>query len=670
MKYWENEIYKKMLEEMRVTYFISIVIIFVAVVSYVNVEMERNFSHIVFLFFFLILVMWYLGEKILRIPKSFVQLKARLSNSENVFLLILVSILIWVFYTTGFCESRFKSLFLVPVVLSSLIYGRRISMAVAGALGLFLTAADFFYIDAVPNKMLESDIVNAGIFLMTAWLLGGMVDRYKEIAYRLRSERNYMRYLLDNLPVAVFTYNENGELDYTNKAAVKLTGFALDKPSGDTAKNVLNGDIAGGKLQSPCGKRNWAVSDIVKKVLDKGKPVLNVQSVLLPKNEKEIRVSTSAYPIETSASEKHGVLCVVRDLTAELEYEELKQTAQFIFNAINSGVVAVDESGKISILNPAAERILKVKKEEVVGKFLDELLKVSTLCDRRIISCLLDGKELKNEEVVDKEGKSLLVDVGGLINPSGVEVGSVMVIKDITEKKEALESLKRAGALAAVGEMAASTAHEIKNPLTSMKGFLQLLKEKSENEGHQDIREYVDIILEEIDHVIVIVNRSLMLARPSEFKKEKVELNKILDDIYMLLESEAARKGVTIKRIKGDGPITVWADIKELKQVFLNIAINGIQEMNTGGVLTISSYFGEDGTARVQLTDTGKGIPAEIVDKVFNPFFTTKKEGTGLGLAISSRIISDHGGKIEIDSRVGEGTRVTVCLPCENIDEP
>ncbi|MEW6173361.1 MAG: ATP-binding protein [Bacillota bacterium] len=223
-------------------------------------------------------------------------------------------------------------------------------------------------------------------------------------------------------------------------------------------------------------------------------------------------------------------------------------------------------------------------------------------------------------------------------------------------------ALEKAEKLAAMGKLAAGLIHEIKNPLTSVRGFIQLLTEKATFGGKE--REYLDVVLSEIDRVNEIIRSFLYLARSGEFRPVLLSLERVVKDILMVVENQAASKGIEIiYECMPDTP-NVFADPEQVKQVLHNLIQNAFQAMPSGGRLVVRiAPDMSGGWVVLEVADTGVGIAPEHFSRLGEAFFTTKDDGTGLGLAISYRIIEDHHGRIEIQSEEGKGTRFLIKLP-------
>jgi len=232
--------------------------------------------------------------------------------------------------------------------------------------------------------------------------------------------------------------------------------------------------------------------------------------------------------------------------------------------------------------------------------------------------------------------------------------------------KQRKRAVERTEQLAAVGELAASIAHEVRNPLAGMKGALEVLrKELAVKPSNLEI---VDELLAQIVRLEQLVRDLLTFARPRALSLELFDLHELLDRILRTYKEEADRLAVTVERIYGPSTGHLHADPRQMEQVFLNLIYNALQAMEDGGTLTVSTRA-EDDSIVITLRDTGKGIPETDMPKILQPFFTTKHRGSGLGLPIVKKVSEAHGGSIDIVSVVGRGTTVTVSIPDESGNE-
>ena len=227
------------------------------------------------------------------------------------------------------------------------------------------------------------------------------------------------------------------------------------------------------------------------------------------------------------------------------------------------------------------------------------------------------------------------------------------------------EQLVRAAKLTSLGQLSANVAHEIRNPLTSIKMRLYSLKEESKKNSAPS--EDLNVIDEEISRMEGTVNNFLDFARPPELNLQSVDIGPILEGTVNLIAPKARSQGITIQKQLHDFPLELKIDREQIRQVFLNIMLNAIEAMPSGGILKIGTAKSEDKKSNkvleINIRDTGTGIPQEIKNKITEPFFTTKAEGTGLGLFIASRIVKMHKGSLDIDSHSGKGTTVTLRIP-------
>ena len=240
--------------------------------------------------------------------------------------------------------------------------------------------------------------------------------------------------------------------------------------------------------------------------------------------------------------------------------------------------------------------------------------------------------------------------------------GQVFLLSNLTEIKGLEKEMREHERLAAVGRMAAGVAHEVRNPLSSIKGLALLLKGKFEADSRES--ETAGLLIQEVERMNRTISELLSFARPASLNLKKVALGEILDENLRLIASDTHGNGITTSLRVDSDLRSVTADRDRLNQVFINLMLNAVQAMEKGGELVVTAKNNDrDKTVAVTVQDTGSGIEPENMPQLFYPYFTTKPGGTGIGLAISQKIISDHKGSIRIDSAPGQGTTVTVELP-------
>jgi two-component system sensor histidine kinase PilS (NtrC family) len=250
-----------------------------------------------------------------------------------------------------------------------------------------------------------------------------------------------------------------------------------------------------------------------------------------------------------------------------------------------------------------------------------------------------------------------------------VKTGLVGVFQDLTQIRTLEEEMRRREWLATLGEMSAGMAHEIRNPLAALAGSMQMLRKDLELD--ESNRHLMDIAIRETARLDSIITEFLLYARPPALNLKECDVNAVLADTLDLIRHEAqSHMNIVIVTYPGAGPLTAQIDPDQIKQVFWNLASNAFEAMPSGGQLTIATNRrrlrggGSSGDIiEISIQDTGEGIKKEAFDKIFLPFFTTKKRGSGLGLAAVHRIVDLHGGWIRVESQEGKGSQFIVCLP-------
>ena len=345
--------------------------------------------------------------------------------------------------------------------------------------------------------------------------------------------------------------------------------------------------------------------------------------------------------------------------TKVVEITKLQNYTRNIVDSINSGVLSTDSNFIITSENKEAERILGVK--DLEGANIIRIFK-----DENVIDIFNQVKlqkqhitDIKTEIMVGDEGKYLSLTISPLVNIVNKVQGLVIIIQDKSREKYLEAQAVRADRLLAIEELASGIAHEIRNPMGIIKTISQTLKEEKEDDD--DLIEGLDIIINEIDRANKVIDGLLNFSRPLENEMKEISLNKILKEVVLITDKYSNKQDVDIElHIKED--VYVIADKEKLKQVFINIILNSVQSMINGGVLYIRTEAIDNGV-NISFLDTGIGIKKEHLEKIFNPFFTTKEKGVGLGLSLSHRIIQDHNGYMTIESIESKGTQIDIYLP-------
>lgn len=354
--------------------------------------------------------------------------------------------------------------------------------------------------------------------------------------------------------------------------------------------------------------------------------------------------------------------------------EMLISLNEHILESMTGGVITINMKGIVSSFNTAAEAILGYDSEETIGKSFQEIFNKGE--DNKDIVNMIhyairDKKTISSGETTittkDKNKVPIGITTSLLKDKEDTLLGVVVTFKDLARIKHMEEQMRRADRLAALGSLAAGVAHEIRNPLGSVKGLAQLLKEDLK-EGDPK-RGYTDVIVKEIDRLNKVVEELLSFARPEESHVEPKAINEIIDDALQLAKHDASQSMIEIIRNYDKNLPYVSADSKKLQQAFLNIIFNAFHAMKEkGGQLNITTRLYEDPKfVEIIFQDTGPGIAPGHINRLFDPFFTTREDGTGLGLTITHQIIDSHGGRISVRSSPGKGASFSVYLPGERV---
>ncbi len=359
--------------------------------------------------------------------------------------------------------------------------------------------------------------------------------------------------------------------------------------------------------------------------------------------------------------------------TAELKAKQkdiadLQILKENIIQSISSGLVALDEHGKVIAFNRGAERIFSVDSRDAIQgdindiiPFIKSYLKVTN--PNKFIQ--LSHKSIDGQQI------DLLLNISPLKDQDGSKKGEIFVFQDTTRIREMEREVKRMENLAMLGELAAGIAHEIRNPLASISGSIQVLNDSLSKKATRVNKRLMEIILREVNRLNHLVNDFLQFARPQSIEIEEFDLNQlIMDTLYIFQNSQNWSQNLVVET-KFFGPLKINSDPQQLKQVFWNIFLNACEAMPKGGFVCVSTDkikesngSGEDiDSVRIKVEDNGPGIDTKVIMDMFKPFSTTKKSGSGLGLAIVKRIVEGLGGNISGQNLAGGGMAVAITLP-------
>jgi len=366
-----------------------------------------------------------------------------------------------------------------------------------------------------------------------------------------------------------------------------------------------------------------------------------------------------SYRLPPAVGELGEIASAVNHLAARLG--EVQSYNEIILDSIDAGIIAVNMDGRLMTANPSATRMFGLTNESMEQDFRDVLPPDSparTLI-ARALECGETVKEMSTHWTTPRgEVKDLVCTTGILFNARRERVGVVLTCKDVTEKNRLEERIRRQEKLASLGKFVAGVAHEIRNPLTSISGYIQHWQKNNTPSAQA-----VATVCREVMRLNAIVDKLLFFARPAESKFGKHDLNQLVERALQFFITMHDDKVQIVKELTPDLP-PVRIDPEQIQQVLVNMLYNAVQAMPDGGTLTVgTAHHRESDMVTLKVTDTGIGIPEENLSKIFDPFFTTRARGSGLGLALAHEIVGVHGGHIEVRSRVGEGTTFTVYLP-------
>jgi PAS domain S-box-containing protein len=371
-----------------------------------------------------------------------------------------------------------------------------------------------------------------------------------------------------------------------------------------------------------------------------------------------------------------------RRLKAMLEYHHC------VLSSLRTGIIVVRKDGTVRTFNTGARNITGLVEAEMAERPLEELPESLGPVVTALRRTLEEGKSLVQDHLeiptARMEKVPITLETSLLKAGNGEVIGAIATLKDMTLLRQMETQLLRAERFSALGEMAAGVAHEIKNPLNAIMGFSKRLSGKL---AEPSLKRYADVIAEEVVRLDSIVNDVLDYSRTDRVDKKPSDLHRILEETLSFLGEKIEKGQVRVVRELGQGIPMVPLDVAKVRQVLLNLALNAMQAMAPGGTLTLRTRLlkglapelvdGKDAGAVLQqvflqqemvalsVSDTGCGIPRENLSKLFHPFFTTKTSGTGLGLSICHKIITSHGGLLDVDSEPGKGSTFTVYLPLD-----
>ena len=343
---------------------------------------------------------------------------------------------------------------------------------------------------------------------------------------------------------------------------------------------------------------------------------------------------------------------------------DARSLSENIMDSMADGIIAVDTHAIITSLNRSAETLTGFTAEEVVGRSYEEVFCSHTWFHSLLLDTLATGTPHIGGEIDYPVKYGVLwisISTSLLKNFHGESIGAVVVFKDLSEKKRLEAQVSRADRLATLGELMAGVAHEIRNPLTSIKGFLQYFQQAGTDEERAV---YIPLMLRETERMNRIIESLLYFARPCELELAPTDLRRVMREAILLIRNRAEKQDIDFEVEMAENIPLTEVDEEQFKQVFLNLLINAVQALEQGGKIVVTARFLQEPDAvEIVIADNGPGIPKENREKVFDPFFTTKRAGTGLGMSVVQRIMLAQGGQISLGENPGGGLLVRLLIP-------
>lgn len=416
-----------------------------------------------------------------------------------------------------------------------------------------------------------------------------------------------------------------------------------------------------------------SIPDSVKKILHQVKAGTTFTDMITKRNHKDgtaLDIAVSYSPLRNTKGEIIALIAIFRDITKNKDLErELKKTRK-LYELITENtmdlITVFKKDFRIIYASPSYEKVIGKRPEEIVGRKLTEfILPEEYVPYQRMFQKLLDTGEpqLFQKKSISSDNEIVYIEynVSPIFNDHKEIESFVIVGRNITDRVKNDAAFRNLDRLSIIGQLAAGVAHEIRNPLTSLKGFAKLLQ-TSIHQNKQD--QYLSIIMNELDRIDMIVNEFMSLAKPQAILFERENLKNILDSTVNILHPQALLHNVQINIDYEKKNIDLLCSPNQLKQVFVNFLKNAIESMPNGGNVHIQVQQIENRRVIITFADEGIGIEEELKQYLGTPFYTTKDKGIGLGLTVSNKIILEHNGTMKIDSQIGKGTTVSVELEC------
>jgi PAS domain S-box-containing protein len=485
--------------------------------------------------------------------------------------------------------------------------------------------------------------------------------------------KEFLDNILASMEGGLFTIDKDARITTFNRAAEKITGFKKEEVLNKKCYNILRSDLCKDKCR-------------LMRTLETGESIFSYEATIKNKAGKEIPVNITTSALRSADNEIIGALEIFRDRTERRQlWEKLREErdrARQYLSVARVIIVALNCEGEITLINQKGCDVLGYKEEEIIGKnWFDLCVPEQQRHEvREVFVRLIKGEigiaEYYENMILTRAGEERIIAWHNtlLTDKSGAITGTLSSGEDITERKRTEAELIRSEKLASLGQLAAGVAHEVNNPLAGILVYIKLLLKKYANNALQceDTQKQLEKIEKETERCSRIIKNLLDFSRQSEATLRPVDMNKAVEATLAIVGHQIALENIVLEKRLGRYLPCVLGDFDQIQQALMNIMLNAAQAMPNGGNLTISTSIAKGvkigdaagDTIRIDIKDTGVGIPKENLNRLFTPFFTTKEKGKGVGLGLSvvHGIVERHGGKIEIDSNPGSGTTFSVYL--------
>jgi PAS domain S-box-containing protein len=499
----------------------------------------------------------------------------------------------------------------------------------------------------IKNFPIVADGQIAGVYAITRDITHDIQKKEK-----LRESEERYRLIAEHSSDMITKFSPDGICLYASPACYPLLGYVPDDLLGHSLFEFIHPDDV------------QALGDLHQMLLAEGR-IFTVTNRIKSKAGEFKWVETTCKGVHDERTGRiREFIGISRDIHERKNAEEELRKREKRYRRLvehSPETVMICRDGLIVYINKAGMKLLGAgSKEELVGRPLFSFIQNDyhdTIMEQLQKVTLDEEVELIEQKFIRLDGKIIDVEVKGIATIYKDQPAVHVIVRDITERKRTQELLQNSEKLTLVGQLAAGIAHEIRNPLTSLKGFLQLMQ----TDGREK-QEYFSIMSSELTRIELIVSELLVLAKPHSTSFKERDLANLLRHVVTLLDTEAILKKVQIQLILETEIPPICCDENQLKQAFINFLKNSIEAMPNGGDIVIGVRRHGDQVV-IRFEDSGVGIPEELIPKLGEPFYTTKEKGTGLGLMISYRIIQNHRGHVRMMSKQGEGTVVEVTIP-------